>query len=69
MALIMEAVGTSETSVYFNETTQSHIPEGCNLHNRRRENLKFQPKLDVLTKDISKLNCVEIGLVNRQTDR
>jgi hypothetical protein len=39
-ALIMEAVRTSETSVYFNETTRLFIPEGCHLHTRRLENLK-----------------------------
>jgi hypothetical protein len=27
----MEAVRTSETSVYFNETTWRYIPEGCYL--------------------------------------
>jgi hypothetical protein len=36
----MEAVRTSETSVYFNETTRRYIPEGYNPHTRRRENLK-----------------------------
>jgi hypothetical protein len=40
IALMMEAVRTSETSVYFNETTQHCIPEGCHLHTRRGENLK-----------------------------
>jgi hypothetical protein len=29
----------SETSVYFNETTQHCIPEGCHLHTRCREKL------------------------------
>jgi hypothetical protein len=29
----MKAVRTSETMVYFNETTWRHIPEGCHLHN------------------------------------
>jgi hypothetical protein len=28
----MEAVRTSETSVYFNETTRRYFPEGCHLH-------------------------------------
>jgi len=37
----MEAVHTSETSVYFNETTRRSIPESYNFHIRRRENLKF----------------------------
>jgi hypothetical protein len=31
-ALMMEAVCDSET-VYFNETTQHYIPEGCHLQN------------------------------------
>jgi hypothetical protein len=29
--LIMEAVRTSETSVYFHEITQSYIPQICHL--------------------------------------
>jgi hypothetical protein len=36
---MMEAACTSETSVYFNETTRRYIPEGSNIHTRRRENL------------------------------
>jgi hypothetical protein len=36
----MEAVHISEMLVYFNKTSQRHIPEGCRLHNRRRENLE-----------------------------
>jgi hypothetical protein len=42
MALMMEAVGTSETSVNFNVTTRRYIPEDSKLHTRRRENLKSQ---------------------------
>jgi hypothetical protein len=39
IALMMEAVRTSETSViYF--TTWQHIPEDSKLHTRGRENLK-----------------------------
>jgi hypothetical protein len=38
----MEAVRTSETSMYSNETTPHYIPEGSNLHIRRRENPKSQ---------------------------
>jgi hypothetical protein len=30
----------SETSAYFNKTTQRYIPEGSELHTRRCENLK-----------------------------
>jgi hypothetical protein len=41
IALIMDALYASETSVYFNETIRRYIPE-CYLHSRRRENLKSQ---------------------------
>jgi hypothetical protein len=39
-AMTMEAVRTSETSVYFSEIIRRYIPESCHLHTRRRENLK-----------------------------
>jgi hypothetical protein len=39
IALMMEAVYTSETSVHFNVTTRRYIPEDS-IHTRRRENLK-----------------------------
>jgi hypothetical protein len=32
IVLMMEAVRTSETSVYFNETTRRYIAEGHRLH-------------------------------------
>jgi hypothetical protein len=38
---VMEAVGISETSVNFHETTRRSIPEGCHLHTRRHDNLKY----------------------------
>jgi hypothetical protein len=34
IALMMEAVSTSETSVNFYETTQRNIPEGCHLYDK-----------------------------------
>jgi hypothetical protein len=37
---MMEAVRTSETSVYSNDTTRRYIPEGSRLHVRRREDPK-----------------------------
>jgi hypothetical protein len=37
---MMESVRTSETAVYFNETTRHYVPEGCHLRTRRRENLQ-----------------------------
>jgi hypothetical protein len=40
--VMVEAVRTSETSVYFKETTRRCIAEGCNLRNRRCKNLKSQ---------------------------
>jgi hypothetical protein len=36
----VEAVLTSETSVYSNETIRRSIPEGSYFYTRRRENLK-----------------------------
>jgi hypothetical protein len=41
IALMMETVSTSETSVNFYQTTRRKNPEVSQLHTRRRENLKF----------------------------
>jgi hypothetical protein len=40
IAMELEAVLTSETSVYFYQTTRRCIQEGYRLHTRRHENLK-----------------------------
>jgi hypothetical protein len=40
VAMMMEAVSTSETSVNCYQTTRRNIPEDSHLHTRRRENLK-----------------------------
>jgi hypothetical protein len=40
IALMMEAVRTSEMSVHFNVTTWCYIPEDSKLHTRRCDNLK-----------------------------
>jgi hypothetical protein len=40
IALMMEEIRTSETSVNFNVTTQRYIPEYSKLHTLRRENPK-----------------------------
>jgi hypothetical protein len=47
IALMMEAVRTSETSVNINFTTRRHIPEDSKLHTRRHENLKSYISLNV----------------------
>jgi hypothetical protein len=39
---MMEVVRTSETSIYYNETTRCNIPKSTNLHIHRRENVKSQ---------------------------
>jgi hypothetical protein len=43
--MMMKAVRTSETSVYFCETTRRYIPAGY-LDTRRRENLESQSESD-----------------------
>jgi hypothetical protein len=40
VTLMMDAVRTSETSVFCNDTALRSTPEGSHLDNRRRENLK-----------------------------
>jgi hypothetical protein len=40
IALMIEAVNTSETSVNFYQTTRRNNPEDSHLHTQRRENLK-----------------------------
>jgi hypothetical protein len=40
IALMMEAVSITETSLYFKETTRRYISEGCHLHIFRRNSLK-----------------------------
>jgi hypothetical protein len=40
IALMIEAVSTSETSVRFYQTTRRNTPEDGHLHTRSRENLK-----------------------------
>jgi hypothetical protein len=45
IALMIEAVHTSETSVNFNVTTRRYIPEDSKLHTRRLENLNLTAKI------------------------
>jgi hypothetical protein len=46
---MMEAVRTSETSIYSNETTRRYIPEGSTLHTCHRDNLKSYKLLPIRT--------------------
>jgi hypothetical protein len=78
IALMMEAVSTSITSVNFYETVRRNIPEDSHLHTRRRENLKshlvlfrYAPKPLVDNDDcVCPLRCLhcklpaEINLIN-----
>jgi hypothetical protein len=48
IALMMEAVSTSETSKNFHQTTRRNIQHDSHLHTRLRENLKSQKLLMVL---------------------
>jgi hypothetical protein len=50
IALMMEAVRTSETPVDIQLRTRKYIPEDAELHTRRRENLKSHICLTCLTR-------------------
>jgi hypothetical protein len=43
VALLLEVVRSSETSVNFNDITRRHIPDGCHLHRR----IKWAHVLDI----------------------
>jgi hypothetical protein len=58
---MMEAVHTSETTVYSNETTQRYIPDGSNHHIRRGENLKSHTLLPLQTVDLLTTECVKFN--------
>jgi hypothetical protein len=49
IALMMETVRISETSLYFNDRTRHYIPEDFHLQARRRENLKSHLHIFVLS--------------------
>jgi hypothetical protein len=56
----MKAVRISETSVYCNETTRRHIPEGCHLYTYRRETLNFVRKQPLyLSRNSSQCACLQ----------
>jgi hypothetical protein len=45
IALLMEAAGTSETSINFYQTTRRNNLEDSHLHTRRHENLKSHQEI------------------------
>jgi hypothetical protein len=58
IALIMEAVRISETSIYFNETTRRFIPEGCH----RQHCIPFLRQSSVLRKAKTEVVAVQGGV-------
>jgi hypothetical protein len=62
---MMEAVGTSETSIYF-KTTCSDIPEGCHLHLGKRppDRLKQRWKDNIG----NGIDLIELGCKNYEVD-
>jgi len=61
--MMMEAVRTSETSVY-SETTRHYIPEGSHLHTRSRESLKC-PKLQTETEAVMAVHLKPVAGMRR----
>jgi hypothetical protein len=51
---MIEAASTSESPVNFYQITRSNIPEDSHLHTRRRENLKYRPRICSLREEVSK---------------
>jgi hypothetical protein len=60
IALMMEAVSISETSVNFNVTTWRHIPEESKHHTRRRENPKSHTENLYLKKNLMERSRREV---------
>jgi hypothetical protein len=61
--LMMEAASTSETFVDIQLRTQQYVPEDCELHTRRLENLKSHIHMDAIPVSYSeKKNLVRILL-------
>jgi hypothetical protein len=58
IALMMEAVSTSKTSVSLYQTTRRNIPEDSHLHTRRRENLKLHQLLKLIDNLAFSLLCL-----------
>jgi hypothetical protein len=63
---MMEAVGTSETSVDIYLTTWQYIPEDSELHTRRHENLKSHIGRQCLITNYEWLNLITANHVSAQ---
>jgi hypothetical protein len=58
----VEAASTSETSVNYYQPTRHNDPQGCYLHNRCRENLKFHNFIPQLLLNLQHLSN-EVGFL------
>jgi hypothetical protein len=56
MAMMTEAVNTSETSVSIYQTTLCYIPENSHLHTLSSENLKYHQTANLMNKDTGPAN-------------
>jgi hypothetical protein len=68
---MVEVVRTSETSVYFYETTHRYIPEGRNLHNCCQQDLKYHifQSLPLVPAPRAKRSKVTFLERNKQTEK
>jgi hypothetical protein len=55
---MMEAVHTSEMSVYSDEITRRNIPEGSHLHTHCHENLKSHARPLIVQKVVHYIPCI-----------
>jgi glutamate/tyrosine decarboxylase-like PLP-dependent enzyme len=68
IALMMEEVLTSETSVNLNVTARRYIPEDSKLHTRRRENLNSRRRVGwQVDKSVSEKHTASIFSAGRTT--
>jgi hypothetical protein len=64
---MMEVVRTSETSVYFNETTRHSIPQGSHLQTRRRENHKSHVAYELMIRYVAPTRHCKGNEVQRES--
>jgi hypothetical protein len=63
IALIVEAVFTSEMLVYCSNTTRCYVADGCHLHSYRRENVKSHIKILFCNIVTDQLNLILSSLI------